>query len=87
MTSLKVRTGLWSIGIMTNKTQTWEVTTSLLFAFSAPIRSSQVQNSLVWDSKVHLDQTILHSLVRIQPNCFETLTLVSFCFSSSWTFT
>lgn len=67
--------GLWSIGIMSDKTRTQEVTTSLLFAFSAPIRGSQIQNSLVWDSKVHLDQTALHSLVRIQPNCFETLTL------------
>ena len=70
--------GLWNIGIMTDKTRTREVTTSLLFAFSAPIRGSQIQNSLVWDSKVHLDQTTLHSLVRIQPNCFETLTPVSF---------
>ena len=60
---------------MTDKTRTREVTTSLLFAFSAPIRGSQIQNSLVWDSKVHLDQTTLHSLRRIQPNCFETLTL------------
>lgn len=72
---------------MTGKRQIRDATTGLLlFTSPAPVSGSQNQNPLGWGSKAHRGQTSRHSLMRIQPNYFETLTSVSFCFSGSWAF-